>query len=106
MCINKSGSNYLFNKKSSEARTNEVISEINSKRNGWYPEFTNAFKLYEENGEKWECVPAPNIVAVDNKTAYKDMPQKLIEYLKSLPEFDAEIFNEITGLEDKYESIG
>ena len=45
------------------------------------------------------------IVAVDNKTAYADMPQKLIEYLKSLPEFDAEIFNEITGLEDKYESI-
>ena len=33
----------------------------------------------EENGEKWECVPVPKIVAVDNKTAYADMPQKLIE---------------------------
>ena len=46
------------------------------------------------------------IVAVDNKTAYKDMPKELIDYFKKLPEFDAEIFNEITGLEDKYESIG
>ena len=106
MCRSKSGSNYLFNKKVSKARIDEVISEINSKRNGWYPKFTNAFELYHANGEKWEQTPAPMITGVDNKTAYKDMPQKLIEYLKGLPEFDAEIFNEITGLEDKYESIG
>ena len=106
MCKSKSGSNYLFNKKTSISRISEVISEINSKRNNWYPKFTNAFKLYEENGKKWEYVPAPKIVEVDNKTAYADMPQELIEYFKNLPEFDAEIFNEITGLEDKYESIG
>ena len=46
-----------------------------------------------------ECVPAPRIEGVDDKTAYKDMPEKLIEYFKSLPEFNAEIFTEITGIE-------
>ena len=99
MCKSKSGSNYLFNKKTSISRINEVISQINSKRNNWYPKFTNAFKLYEENGKKWEYVPAPKIVEVDNKTAYADMPKELIDYFKKLPEFDAEIFKEITGLE-------
>lgn len=39
------------------------------------------------------------VEGVDDKTAYKDMPEKLIEYFKSLPEFNAEIFTEITGIE-------
>ena len=99
MCIGVSGQNYLFNKKIDEERINEVMSNIRSLSDGWYPKFTNAFELYEENGEKLEYVPAPKIVEVDNKTAYKDMPKELIDYFKKLPEFDAEIFKEITGLE-------
>ena len=47
----------------------------------------------------WQRVPADRIKEVDNATAYKDMPKKLIEYFKSLPEFDAEIFTEITGID-------
>ena len=98
MCINESGKYKLFNKNITEERFNEVVNAIDSCRDGWYPKFTNAFDYYEKE-KKWECVPAPRIEGVDDKTAYKEMPKKLIEYFKSLPEFDAEIFTAITGIE-------
>ena len=31
--------------------------------------------------------------------AWKDMPQEAIDYLKSLPEFDARIFKRVTGID-------
>ncbi len=31
--------------------------------------------------------------------AWKDMPIEAIEYLKSLPEFDANIFKRVTGID-------
>ena len=98
MCINESGKYKLFNKNITAEKFNEVVNAINSCRDGWYPKLTNAFDYYEKE-KKWECVPAPRIEGVDDKTAYKDMPKKLIEYFKSLPEFNAEIFTAITGIE-------
>ena len=94
MCINETGRYKLFNSDIDSERFDEVEENIRE----WYPKFTNAFDYYEKE-KKWECVPAPRIEGVDDKTAYKDMPQKLIEYFKSLPEFDAEIFTAITGIE-------
>ena len=61
--------------------------------------FCKVGALRKENGELWENVPVPKISGISNIEAYKDMPKELIEYFKSLPEFDAEIFKEITGIE-------
>ena len=98
MCINETGRYKLFNLNIDKKRFDEVKENIRECADGWYPKFTNAFDFYEKE-KKWECVPAPRIEGVDDKTAYKDMPEKLIEYFKSLPEFDAEIFTAITGIE-------
>lgn len=98
MCINETGRYKLFNLNIDKGRFDEVKEKIRECADGWYPKFTNAFDYYKKE-KKWECVPAPRIDGVDDKAAYKDMPKKLIEYFKSLPEFDAEIFTEITGIE-------
>ena len=34
-----------------------------------------------------------------DKEAYSDIPTEMIEYVKNLPEFNANIFTKITGLE-------
>ena len=99
MCLNTSGQNRVFNKKVGESRFEEINEKIQELRDGWCPMFTNAFDLREENGGLWENVPVPKISGISNIEAYKDMPKKLIEYFKSLPEFDSEIFKEITGIE-------
>ena len=39
----------------------------------------------------------PNIFEIDNKTAWSTMPKEMKEYIQSLPEYDEEIFNKITG---------
>ena len=96
MCINETGRYKLFNLNIDKERFDEVKENIRKCADGWYPKFTNAFDYYKKE-KKWECVPAPRIEGVDDKTAYKDMPKKLIEYFKSLPEFNAEIFTAITG---------
>lgn len=99
MCLNTSGQNRVFNKKVGKSRFEEINKKIEELRDGWYPRFTNTFDLREENGGLWENVPAPKISDISNIEAYKDMPKELIEYFKSLPEFDSEIFKEITGIE-------
>lgn len=99
MCINNTGKYKLFNSDIDKERFDEVKENIRECADGWYPKFTNAFDYYKKE-KKWECVPASRIEGVDDKAAYKDMPEKLIEYFKSLPEFDAEIFTAITGMGD------
>ena len=99
MCIGQSGENYLFNKKTDETRIDEIIYTIKEMMGSWYPKFTNAFDLFDKNNKKWEYVPAFGITVVDKKIAYKDMPEDLIKYFKELPEFDADIFKKITGIE-------
>jgi len=66
--------------------------------NGWFPNFTNAEELLEQNGGGWENAPAPKIEGRSDKEAYADMPKKLVDYVKSLPEFDAGIFEKITEM--------
>lgn len=36
--------------------------------------------------------------------AWKDMPKDAIDYLKSLPEFNADIFKRVTGIDAKVDS--
>lgn len=44
----------------------------------------------DENGD---------IVEVDVKTAWSFMPKEMEEYIRSLPEFDEKVFNQVTGRE-------
>ena len=88
----------LFNKPITEERFNEV----NEKLGGWYPKFTNAEKLKGKYGNgEWRATPAPAITGRTAKEAYAKMPTELVEYIKSLPEYDDEIFRKITGADDE-----
>lgn len=97
-CINTTGTNMIFNKSISFERINSILRDIKLIFMYWHPKFTNAEELILKNNY-WEYTPANKIIEVTIKEAYKDMPKELIEYFKSLPEFDAKIFKEITGIE-------
>lgn len=93
----------LFNKEVSEKRWNEVNNKIYELWGNWFPEFNNAFKLYVKAGNDWSLVKASEICNTckdnDPTEAWASMPVKAIEYIKSLPEFDAVVFKAITGIE-------
>ena len=92
-CYNKSGKNYLFNKKSKEDRIDDIKSRIYNFN--WYPKFNNAEEL--KGNLKWYETNIPEIVRVDNKTAWSFMPENMKKYIQSLPEYDEKIFNKVTG---------
>lgn len=93
----------IFGVEVSDDRFKEVWENLHVKLNGWFPKFHNAFELYKQNGNEWKKVDASKIEPTEEGTAWKDMPQEAIDYVKSLPEFDAKMFKEITNLdvEDK-----
>lgn len=94
----------IFNKKVSVARFDEVWAEINRLRGDWYPAFTNAEELRKKSvNQEWQYTPAYLIEGRDAKEAYADMPKKLTEYIKALPEYDEKIFNAITRGEEETE---
>ena len=82
-----------FNKRITEKRFDEIFAELNSF--GWYPKFNNAEQL--KGDLEWYETNIPAIKSVDNKTAWSSMPKKMLNYIKSLPEYDEQIFNKITG---------
>ena len=87
----------LFNK----PITKERFNEVNKKLGVWYPKFTNAEELKEKYGNgEWRATPAPAITGRTAKEAYAEMPTELVDYIKSLPEYDDEIFRKITGADD------
>ncbi len=81
----------LFNKKISQERFNKVKNELNNF--SWYPKFNNAEEL--RGNLAWHETNIPAIVNIENKIAYSSMPQDMIDYIRSLPEFDKKIFNKI-----------
>jgi len=81
----------LFNKKISQERFNKVRNELNNF--SWYPKFNNAEEL--RGNLSWHETNIPAIVNIENKIAYSSMPQDMVDYIKSLPEFDEKIFNKI-----------
>ena len=81
----------LFNKKISLERFIEVKNELCNF--SWYPKFNNAEEL--KGNLKWHETNIPDIVSVENKIAYSSMPQDMVSYIRSLPEFDEKIFNKI-----------
>ena len=97
-CANIKSPYRIFNKEVTENRYDEVIKLIEKYRNGWIPETTNIKILYLKNGNDWVKTPIHKVEGLSKEESYKDMPVELIDYLKGLPEFDAEIFEQITGM--------
>lgn len=98
-CADKEPEYMLFNQKISKKRFDEVRKKLYIFLNNWRPSFNNMPELYDESGQKWSKTPIPLAKEINKKEAWKDMPIEAINYLKALPEFDAEIFKEITGIE-------
>ena len=88
----------IFNKPVTVERFDEVWSKLN----GWKPDFTNAQQLKREFGDdKWENTPVFKITSREASEVYAEMPRKLREYIKAMPEYDDEIFKAITGEADE-----
>ena len=89
----KGGYMLIFNKPVTEERFNVVWNKLSS----WFPNFTNAEELKKKYGNgEWESTPATQIRGRSVKEAYSEMPQEMIEYIKSMPEYDEAIFKAIT----------
>jgi len=104
-CANKKRTYKIFWVEVDENRFNEVWKNIYKLNNWRFPKFNNAFDLYDENNKDWSKVPISNIKSkLSNNNPYeawKDMPKETIEYIKSLPEFNADIFYTITWIDVK-----
>lgn len=46
--------------------------------------------------KEWWAFCFPKLEEVSNKAAWAKMPQKMLDYIKTLPEFDKEVFKAIT----------
>ena len=88
----------IFNKPVTVERFDEVWSKLN----GWEPDFTNAQQLKREFGDdKWANTPIFKNTSREASEVYAEMPRKLREYIKAMPEYDDEIFKAITGEADE-----
>lgn len=92
-CYGKSGKLMLFNKKCGEKRYKEVYSQLLSFK--WAPKFNNAEEL--KKNLEWYETYIPDIVSVPNEIAWSFMPKEMLEYIKSLPEFNEKVFEKVTG---------
>ena len=100
----------IFGKSVSKQRFDGVMVELDKRLAGWYPKFNNAFELYLKQGNDWEKVNASEISSTlekwdEPKKAWEGMPQEAIDYIKSLPEFDAEMFLRITGIDANSDDV-
>lgn len=89
----------IFGKEVNERRFCEVRDELYNKLNGWKPTFNNIKALYIKSGSDWKLTPIQDAEELSIKDAWSGMPIEAVEYVKSLPEFDAEMFTKITGIE-------
>lgn len=96
---NKERTYTIFGVAVNENKYREVYSKLINILNGWKPTFNNLKSLYIKNGSEWVKTPIPNAKELSKKETWQDMPKDAINYLKSLTEFDAEMFFEITGIE-------
>ena len=96
---NKTQTYTIFGKNVTKEKFNEVWKIFHKKLNGWVPTFNNLKSLYLKSGSDWELTPIPNAKEISKKEAWGSMPKEAIEYIKSLEEFDKEMFEEITGIE-------
>ena len=96
---NKTQTYTIFGKNVTKEKFNEVWITLHKKLNGWVPTFNNLKSLYLKSGSDWKLTPIPNAKEISKKEAWGSMPKEAIEYIKSLEEFDKDMFEEITGIE-------
>lgn len=82
----------------SEPRIDEVMNKLQSF--SFYPKQTNAFDLYAACGEEWAKINLAELTYKDWNVSWEDCPKEMLSYLQSLPEFDAALFKEITGIKN------
>ena len=90
----------IFGKAVTEERFNEVWRELQLKLNGWLPSYNNIKSLYLKAGSDWKLTPIANAEKLSVKDAWAGMPKEAVDYVRSLPEYDAEMFAKITGMEE------
>jgi hypothetical protein len=93
MC-NKKPKYQIFTTEVTRERFGAALSDLS----GWQPTFNNLKSLYIKSGKKWEKTPIPDAKEIQKEEAWKDMPEDIIKKIKNWPEFDADMFFEITGL--------
>jgi len=76
------------------------MSELKRISNNYVPKFTNFEKLKEMYGCD-ENFPPYALKENTKEEAWADMPKEAVEYLRSLDEFDADIFYNVTGIKTK-----
>lgn len=89
----------IFGSKVSKDRFSAVHYTLISKLNGWRPVFNNieARRL----GNSSSCgtlTPTQKAENLSKQEAWAGMPKEAIDYVASLPEFDADMFFKITGI--------
>ena len=83
----------LFGKKIDEDRYWEIFNKLTYK-----PKPHNMQELYLKHGGEWKLTPVSETKGYDNLD-WSEMPQDQIDLLKAQPEFNAEIFKAVTGLD-------
>lgn len=86
-----------FGKDISEQRAIEIIDKLRGFN--WYPSQTNAFELYTKAGSQWSKIDINKLTYKEWSESWEDMPKEMLGYITLLPEFDAVIFKEITGID-------
>ncbi len=89
----------IFGKEVSEGRYLEVQNNLYEKLGIWEPNFNNIKALYLKNGSDWKLTPIKNAEEIARQEAWRDIPREAVEYIASLPEFDADMFFEITCID-------
>ena len=85
-CAHKKRTAHIFGVEVTQVRFDEVWDELFDKLGDWFPKFDNSLKIH-------------SVTQDDLYEAWKDMPQEAIDYLVGLEEFDAQIFEEVTGID-------
>ena len=96
---NKPRTHGMFGTTITEGRFNLVMNIFKDNLGGWNPTFNNLKSLYVKHGSDWKKTPIPKAGEISKEEAWEDMPIVAIEYLETLPEFDADMFFEITGID-------
>lgn len=87
----------LFNRTITGDRYDGILEKLKSFE--WFPKFTNIY--YLKGDKKWEEIDFTKVRKFTIKEAYSTMPKEMIDYIKSLPEYDKEIYKIITEGVDK-----
>ena len=88
----------VFGKKVTKSRFEEVNLALHEKLNGWKPTFNNLHSLYIKYWSEWKLTPILKAEEISKEDAWASMPKDAVEYVKSLPEFNAKIFEKVTGI--------